>query len=151
MNVSEILDRIDVVLKEERERTKEKGDAGKSAVIEIVSLSMQFVLSMVKAPFIFISRYFKNEIINSLKKDSKLLAVVFSMLVVLLVFFFVFWLFVSASVGIYFYENGSTMFASIMYSIAFQVSSSIVVALVAYISFRNVKSFKLMNSLFKGK
>ena len=86
-----------------------------------------------------------------MKKDSKLLAIIFSMLIVLLVFFFVFWLFVSASVGIYFYENGSTMFASIMYSIAFQAGSSLIVVLVAYISFRKVKSIKLMNSLFKGE
>jgi magnesium-transporting ATPase (P-type) len=149
MDTIKILDRIEEILKEEGERKVEQGDEVKSTLREFVSLILQFVLSMVKAPFLFISRYLKNEIINSLKKDSKLLAAIFSMLVVLLVFFFVFWLFVSASVGIYFYENGSTMFTSIMYSIAFQAGSSLIIVLVAYISFRKVKSIKLMKSLFK--
>ena len=151
MDTIKILDRIEEILKEEGERKVEQGDEVKSTLREFVSLILQFVLSMVKAPFLFISRYLKNEIINSLKKDSKLLAAIFSMLVVLLVFFFVFWLFVSASVGIYFYESGSTMFVSIMYSIAFQAGSSIFVALVAYVLFRNVKSIRLINSMFKGK
>ncbi len=151
MEVIKILDRIEEILKEEGKRKEEQGDADKSALRELVSLILQFVLSLVKAPFNFVSRYIRNEIINSLKKDSKLLAMIFSMLVVLLVFFFVFWLFVSASVGIYFYENGSTMFTSIMYSIAFQVGSSIIVVFVTYISFKNIKSAKLINSLFKGK
>ncbi len=151
MEVIKILDRIEEILKEEGNRKEEQVDAGKSALRELVSLILQFVLSMVKMPFNFISRYIKNEILNSMKKDSKLLAIIFAMLVILLVFFFVFWLFVSASVGIYFYENGSTIFASIMYSIAFQAGSSIIVVLIAYISFRNVKSIKLMKSLFKGE
>jgi magnesium-transporting ATPase (P-type) len=151
MEVLKILDRIEEILKEESNRAEEQADSGKSALRELVSLILQFVLSLIKAPFNFVSRYIKNEILNSMKKDSKLLAIIFSMLIVLLVFFFVFWLFVSASVGIYFYENGSTMFASIMYSIAFQAGSSLIVVLVAYISFRKVKSIKLMNSLFKGE
>ena len=50
MEVIKILDRIEEILKEEGNRKEEQVDAGKSALRELVSLILQFVLSMVKMP-----------------------------------------------------------------------------------------------------
>ena len=116
---------------------------------DVFYLGIQFIINIVKNPFELVSKYLKEEIIPSLKKDAGLYMLIMSIIVALFVFFFVVWLFISAAVGIYFYEEGSTLFISIIYSIIFQVISSLLGVLLIYIAFKNLKSLKVLKELKK--
>ena len=149
MELKEILDRIDEILDREKKQINE--DEGENAPLnflkEIVILLFQFLVTVVKAPFRFVAGYVKKELLAAVKKDSKLMAVISAMLIVLLVFFLVFWFSLSAAVGIYFYEEGNTLFVSALYSLAFQVVSSVLIGLIAYVSFRRLKTFRIYKSI----
>jgi magnesium-transporting ATPase (P-type) len=149
MELNEILDRIDEIL--DREKKLIKGEQDENAPLsfmkEVVILLFQFLITVVKTPFRFVAGYVKKELLAAIKKDSKLMAVISAMLIVLLVFFLVFWFSLSAAVGIYFYEEGNTLFVSALYSLAFQVLSSVLTGLTAYVSFRRLKTFKIYKSI----
>ncbi len=152
MKTYQILDRIEEILEREKEALKEEDPkTTKGVVVELVYLVLQFILNLVKAPFKFIAGYVKNELVTALKKDSGLMAVISVMVVVLFVFFLIFWLSVSVAVGVYFYENGNTLFVSVLYSIAFQTLSSLLALLIAYISMRRMKTFKIFRSITRKR
>ncbi len=152
MDTFKILDRIEEILEKEKDALKEEDPkTSKGVVMELVYLVLQFILNLIKAPFRFVAGYVKKEIVSAVKKDAGLMAVISAMIIVLFVFFLIFWFSVSVAVGAYFYENGNTLFVSILYSIAFQILSSLFVALVAYISVRSLKTFKIFRSLKQNK
>jgi len=152
LDTFKILDRIEEILEKEKDALKEEDPkTSKGVVMELVYLVLQFILNLIKAPFRFVAGYVKKEIVSAVKKDAGLMAVISAMIIVLFVFFLIFWFSVSVAVGAYFYENGNTLFVSILYSIAFQILSSLFVALVAYISVRSLKTFKIFRSLKQNK
>ena len=152
MDTFKILDRIEEILEKEKDALKEEDPkTSKGVVMELVYLVLQFILNLIKAPFRFVAGYVKKEIVSAVKKDAGLMAVISAMIIVLFVFFLIFWFSVSVAVGAYFYENGNTLFVSILYSIAFQILSLLFVALVAYISVRSLKTFKIFRSLKQNK
>jgi len=151
MELSEILDRLEELLNRERARLKEvKDEAVENSgdfLKEVVILVFQFLIVVAKAPFRFAAGYIKKELFSAVKKDSKLMAVIGAMLLVLLVFFVVFWLSLSVAVGSYFYEKGNTLFVSALYSLVFQLVSSLIILMIAYFSFRKLKSFRIFRSI----
>lgn len=153
MEPAEILTRIEEILAKEKEALKsdEKEQSSGDMLKEIFLLLFQFVISLLKAPFRFVAGYVKNELVSAVKKDSKLMAFISAMLMVLLIFFFVLWISISVAVGAYFYDNGSTVFVSVLYSIGFQTISFLLVALLAYLFFRNLKTLKIYKSLTKNR
>jgi len=152
METNQILDRIEEILEKEKEVLKEEDPkTAKGVAMELVYLVLQFILNLIKAPFRFVAGYVKNEIVSAVKKDAGLMAVISVMIMVLFVFFLIFWLSVSVAVGAYFYENGNTLLISILYSIAFQILSSLLAGLIAYISVRSLRTFKLFRSVSGSK
>jgi hypothetical protein len=151
MELTEILDRLERLLTVESDRLKnDKEDAGYAGFVkEALILVFQLLITLLKTPFRFVAGYVKNEVFYAVKRDSRLMAVIAVMLLVLLVFFVVFWMSLSVAAGVYFYEKGNTLFVSVLYSLVFQFISSIITALIAYFSFRKLKSFKVYKSILR--
>ena len=118
---------------------------------EITYLVLQIFLNVLKAPFKIVAKFLKDEIIIVVKKDAKLYALIFGIMGVLFVFFSITWLFISAAVGVYFYEQGHTILISIIYSIGFQIVSFILIGLIGLISSKKLKSFKTLKTLSNSK
>jgi len=59
-------------------------------------------------------------------------------------------LFIAVGVGVYFYDHGLPVFTSILYSIVFQLISFIVIAILAYISMKSIKSLRLLVEISKN-
>jgi membrane-associated HD superfamily phosphohydrolase len=159
MKSKDILNRIEDIIdnrirefddhsSENEEDTKNKTD--KNSFKEILYLLLQIVLNLLKTPFKIIALYVKNEIIDTVKKDAKIYALLMAIMVILFVFFSVIWLFISVAIGVYFYEQGYTIFTSIIYSIGFQILSFILIALVGLFSSKRLKSFTMMKKLTKS-
>ena len=68
---------------------------------------------------------------------------------VMFVFFSVLWLFISVAVGVYFYNKGIPVLTSILYSVAFQLVSFFLIAIVTFISIKSIKSLKLLVEISK--
>jgi hypothetical protein len=151
MELTEILDRLERLLTVESDRLKnDKEDVGYAGFVkEALILVFQLLITLLKPPFRFVAGYVKNEVFYAVKRDSRLMAVIAVMLLVLLVFFVVFWMSLSVAAGVYFYEKGNTLFVSVLYSLVFQFISSIITALIAYFSFRKLKSFKVYKSILR--
>jgi len=151
MELTEILDRLEGLLTVESDRLKnDKEDIGYAGFVkEALILVFQLLIALLKTPFRFVAGYVKNEVFYAVKRDSRLMAVIAVMLLVLLVFFVVFWMSLSVAAGVYFYEKGNTLFVSVLYSLVFQFVSSIITALIAYFSFRKLKSFKVYKSILR--
>ena len=150
MKTSEIIDRLEDAIDSKITNT-EISELEKGEIIpkDVFYLSIQFILNIVKNPFEFISKYLKEEIIPYIKKDAGLYMLIMSIVVVLFVFFSVIWLFVSIAVGAYFYEHGNTLFISIIYSIIFQIVSSITALLIIYVASKNLESLKILKKFSK--
>jgi len=153
MELTEILERLEYLLAKEKEETSDGGNEKSSAgfLKEMLLLLFQFVIALVKVPLGIVGGYIKNEIVSAVKKDSKLMAVISAMLVVLLIFFFVFYMSLSVAVGVYFYEKENTLFVSVLYSLVFQVFSSLIIGLIAYFSYRNLNVLKVYKSIVRKR
>lgn len=154
MEVLEILDRIEAIIKDQNKQSVESSQHSgseektkESNIKTVTNLLLSFLLSILKAPFQLIAKYLKNEIITTVKKDARLYALVMGLMGVMFVFFVVLWLFISVAVGVYFYESGNTILVAIIYSIGFQLISFIFVALIAFFASRNIKSLKMLKSM----
>ncbi len=154
MEIIEILDKIEKIIKTENSELvteEEKSDKqtpdSKNSAKDIIYLVLHFFLNIIKAPFDLIAKYLKNEIVNAIKKDAKLYALIMGIMGVMFVFFSVLWLFISVAIGVYYFENGSTLLTSIMYSIGFQIISFVIIGLVAYIASTQIKSLKMLKKL----
>lgn len=154
MEVLEILDRIEAIIKDQNKQSVESSQHSgseektkESNIKTVTNLLLSFLLSILKAPFQLIAKYLKNEIITTVKKDARLYALVMGLMGVMFVFFVVLWLFISVAVGVYFYESGNTILVAIIYSIGFQLISFVLVALIAFFASRNIKSLKMLKSM----
>jgi len=154
MEILEILDKIENIIKTENSELvtdEEKSDKqtpdNKNSAKDIMYLVLHFFLNIIKAPFDLIAKYLKNEIINAIKKDTKLYALIMGIMGVMFVFFSVLWLFISVAIGVYYFENGDSLLNSIMYSIGFQLISFIIVGLIAFIASTQIKSLKMLKKM----
>jgi len=154
MEIIEILDKIENIIKTENSELvteEEKSDKqtaeNKDSAKDIMYLVLHFFLNIIKAPFDLIAKYLKNEIINAIKKDTKLYALIMGIMGVMFVFFSVLWLFISVAIGVYYFENGKSILISIMYSIGFQLVSFIIVGLIAFIASTQIKSLKMLKKV----
>ena len=84
------------------------------------------------------------------KKDAKIYAFILGIMGVLFIFFSVMWLFVSVAVGVYFYDNGQSILFSIIYSIAFQLISFILLAALALFASQKLNTLKVLKQLNKA-
>ncbi len=150
MDTIDILDRIEEIIKN-NELSPDENDEKKSQnpVKEFVYLILSFFINILKTPFKLVAKYITNELVKAVKKDAKLYAFIMGLMGVMFVFFSVLWLFISFAVGIYFYDKGNTIFISVLYSIAFQIISFIVVAIIAIIAMKSIKSLKLLVEISK--
>jgi hypothetical protein len=150
MKSQEILDKIERIIDNKIDDSdKVKTNSDKNIVEDIAYLTLQFFLNIVKAPFNAVTKYFKNEIIISIKKDARLYAFVMGIMGVLFVFFSVIWLFISVAAGVYFYEQGYSILISIVYSILFQIISFFLVSLIAFFASKKLKSLKTIRKISK--
>jgi hypothetical protein len=152
MDIPEILDKIEGILKSESLKSDEnkletESQPNKNSANNLIYLVFHFLLNILKAPFNLFAKYLKDEIISAIKKDAKLYALIMGMMGVLFVFFSVLWLFVAVVVGVYFHEKGHSILMSIVYSIGFQIICFIFVALIAFVSSRKIKSLKMISNM----
>ena len=158
MKSKDILNRIENLINDKFSNSdKSKIDAeieienksDKTEFKEILYLLMQLFLNVLKAPFKIVAKYLRDEIIIAVKKDAKLYMLIMGIMGVLFVFFSVIWLFISVAVGVYYYDNGHTIFISIIYSIGFQLISFILITLIALLASSKLKSLKILKKLNK--
>ena len=154
MEIIEILDKIESIIKTENSELNTEGEKSdkqtpdsQNSAKDIMYLVLHFFLNIIKAPFDLIAKYLKNEIINAIKKDTKLYALIMGIMGVMFVFFSVLWLFISVAIGVYYFENGKSILISIMYSIGFQLISFIIVGLIAFIASTQIKSLKMLKKI----
>jgi hypothetical protein len=151
MEINEIISRIESIIKSEDQKSSPKEDEQQGEVTngikDIFILLLNFLLSIIKAPFDLIAKYLKNEIITAIKKDTKLYALIMGIMGVMFVFFSVLWLFISVAIGVYYFENGYSILTSILYSIVFQLISFTIVGLVAFIASTQIKSLKMLKKM----
>jgi len=151
MEINEIIDRIESIIKSETHAPSNKEDEQQAntnnGVKDVFLLLLNFLLSIIKAPFDLIAKYLKNEIISAIKKDTKLYALIMGIMGIMFVFFSVLWLFISVAIGVYHFENGNSILTSIMYSITFQLISFIIVGLIAFIASTRIKSLKMLKKI----
>jgi hypothetical protein len=157
MELPEILDKLEEIIKERESESTEENEieqeepSARSTLKELVLLIFSFLLNIIKAPYRVVARYLKNEIVLAIKKDAKLYGAILAMFGILFLLFTVLWLFISIAVGAYFYDRGESLFISVMYSLGFQAACIVLVALIAFISSRNIRSIKLIKSLAKSR
>ncbi len=108
-------------------------------------------MNILKTPFIIIAKFLRDELVDSIKNDVKIYALIIGIMGVLFVFFSVIWLFISVAVGVYFYDKGYSLQLSIIYSIGFQAVCFLLIGLIALIASRNLKSFKILKKIKKYK
>jgi hypothetical protein len=151
MEINEIISRIESIIKSEDQKSSPKEDEQQGEVTngikDIFILLLNFLLSIIKAPFDLIAKYLKNEIITAIKKDTKLYALIMGIMGVMFVLFSVLWLFISVAIGVYYFENGYSILTSILYSIVFQLISFTIVGLVAFIASTQIKSLKMLKKM----
>jgi len=150
--IHEVLDKIEKIIKNDNPEPDEgKTDSGDQpsshSTKDIIYLIIDFFLNTLKAPFKIIAKYLRNEIVEAVKKDAKLYALIMGIMGVLFVFFSVIWLFISVAVGVYFYEKGNSILISIVYSILFQLISFILVSLIALLASKKTESLKMLNNI----
>ncbi len=155
METKEIIERLEDILNS-KEDTSEANQAGNEkfdnkAIMNILYLILHFVLNILKTPFIIIAKFLKDELVDSIKNDAKIYALIMGIMGVLFVFFSVIWLFISVAVGFYFYDKGYSLLLSIIYSIGFQTICFLLIGLIALIVSRNLKSFKILKKIEKYK
>ena len=124
-----------------------ENNASRTGFKEISYLLMQLFLNILKTPFKLVANYLKEEIILAMKKDLRLYMLILGLMGVLFVFFSVIWLFMAVAVGVYFYDKGFTLFISIIYSIGVQVTSFILVSLLAFLISKQLRSLKILKKL----
>ena len=152
MKTKEIFRRIEEILSHEVKNTSSQevdteNNSTQNRFKEVGFLTLQIFLNILKAPFNIIAKYLRDEILNTIKKDAKIFALIFGIMIVLFVFFSVIWLFISFAVGLYFYENGYSLFISIIFSIIFQIISFILIALSALFASKKIKTVKVLKQL----
>ncbi len=140
--INKIEEVVEGINKPTNNKLKDEGE--QSSVIDFIKLLLGLTLDIFKLPLKFLSNIIKNEIVSAIRKDAKLYTLLMGIMGVLFVFFSVIWLFISIAVGAYFYENGSSLFISISFSILFQIISFIIVLLIAYIASKNITSLKML-------
>jgi len=158
MNSTDILNRIEKLINNminkvdnlEIEGESEIGNkSNKTGLKEIFSLLIQLFLNILKMPFKIVATYLKGEIIMAVKKDIRLYMLIIGLIGILFVFFSVIWLFISVAVGVYFYDKGNTIFFSIIYSIAIQVISFILISLIVLMMSKKLRFLKILKKFNK--
>jgi len=151
MNFDDYMNRIEKMVRNINQPSfsneSEKNNSTNDSLKELVSLLITFFMDIIKFPLKVIANIIRKEIIYTIRKDAKLYALIMGLMVVLFIFFSVLWLFVSTAVGVYFYENGSSILKSIMYSVLFQMVSFIILGTVAYIASGKIESLKMLKKL----
>ena len=120
----------------------------KNTFKEIGYLLLNIFLNLLKTPFKIITKFLRDEIVIAAKKDAKLYILILVLIGVLFVFFSVIWLFISVAIAVYFYDQGYSVFISIIWSIGFQIISFIVISLIGVVLSKKLKSFKIIKTLF---
>ncbi len=150
MEIDEILNKIESIVNDKTlnfSDNKSEKQTNNNSAKEMFYLILRFILSVIKAPFTLIAKYLKNEIVHAVKKDAKLYTLIIGMMGMLFIFFTVLWLFISVAVGVYYFENGNSIFVSALYSIAFQLTISIIVGIAAFILSTRIKSLNMLKQL----
>ena len=151
MNFEDYMNRIEKMVgninQPSSSNESEKNNSTNDSLKELVNLLITFFIDIIKFPLKIIANIIRKEIIYTIRKDAKLYTLIMGLMVVLFIFFSVIWLFVSTAVGVYFYENGSSILASIMYSVLFQLGSFIILGIVVYIASGKIESLKMLKKL----
>lgn len=116
----------------------------KGPIKAIFDLIISFFMSVIKSPFQLIHEIIKKEIIALIRKEIKLYFLVIVLLGILLTIFIVFWVSISLAVGVFFREDGASLFTSILYVIAFQLVIFTIISIVFYRISRKIKSLKFL-------
>jgi len=156
MKPKEILDKIENLIENKlsqsnKVKTELEEISNNRIIKDLFLLITQFFLSIIKSPFKTISMFLKNEIIIAMKKDGKLYALIFGIMITLFVFLSILWLFISIAVGAYFFERGHSIFSSTMYSIGFQFICILTISIIALFATKGLKSFKLFKRISNYK
>jgi len=141
MKSEEITNAINSLINEDPKEVKSKDD--------FIYSALQILLSIIKTPFVYLSTILKKEVLKAIKKDLKMLVIIGGVFAALMLFLLVLWFSVSLLIGAYFYDNGYSLFSSVLFSIAFQIACILLVSLIAYIASKQLKSAKVLKKVSK--
>jgi len=149
MKTDDILDRVEVIVNQELERSKpltsdSEGDTEKKSVYEALNLLLLYVVRTVKTPIKIVSKFIKEEILPSMEKDFKLYLLIMGSVMLLALFFGVIWVSIAIAVGVFFFDIGYSVLESVLFSLGFQVLSFLLLSLIAFIASKNIKSLQLL-------
>ena len=149
MKTDDILDRVEVIVNQELERSKllvsdSEGSTEKKSVYEVLNLLLLYVVRTVKTPLKLVSKFIKEEILPSMEKDFKLYLLIMGSLMLLVLFFGVIWISISITVGVFFFDSGYSVLDSVLFSLGFQFLSFLILSLVAFVASRNIKSLQML-------
>jgi hypothetical protein len=149
MKTDDILDRVEVIVNQELERSKpltrdSEDDTEKKSVFEALNLLLLYVVRTVKTPIKIVSKFIKEEILPSMEKDFKLYLLIMGSVMLLALFFGVIWVSIAIAVGVFFFDIGYSVLESVLFSLGFQVLSFLLLSLIAFIASKNIKSLQLL-------
>jgi len=144
MTLKETVDKIEEILQNEIKTSK---DNWSNTAKELLLLISHFVIRLFKIPLRFIEKGVKKKLIAMIKKDAKMYVLITGIFMFIFVIFFVLWVSIAMAIGVYFREQGNSYFVAIMYSILFQILTIPVIWKIAYISFKNLQSVKMMKEI----
>ena len=114
---------------------------------DFIKKSILFLLNIIKTPFEYLTRISKKEILKAIKKDIKLLVLIGLIIGALAIFILILWFSISVLIGTYFYEQGYSLFNSVLFSVLFQITCVIAVLLIAFIASKQLKSYKIIKKV----
>ena len=156
MKAEQLLEKIEKIIEEnelklnsEANDISDKEKVKKNPFARVLLLVVSYFLEILRSPFKLVATYLKNELVGAVKKDMILYMLMGLLMGILFVFFSVIWLTISILIGVYYFDNGATIFNSILYSFGWQSSFFILISLIAFIAMQNMESMKMMKKIAK--
>lgn len=156
MKAEDLLEKIEKIIEENElkldsktEVLSDKEKVNRNPFARVLLLVTSYILEILRSPFKLVATYLKNELISAVKKDMVLYMLMGLLMGILFVFFSVIWLTISILIGVYYFENGATIFNSILYSFGYQSAFFMLISLIAFIAMQNMESMKMMKKIAK--
>lgn len=153
MKTEKLLEKIEELIKEsdssgmKNDESTVNQNSSNNVFARITLMITSFFLDVLRSPFKILASYLKNELIDAVKKDAILYALMGFLMGVLFIFFSVLWLTISIFIGVYYFNIGESILNSILYSLGYQSLFFVLISLIAFIAMKNINSIKVLRKL----
>jgi len=107
------------------------------------------IINYLKTPIKIMAQILIKEIIQVIKKDAKLYFLAANLMVVIYIMVFIFWLFISITLGYYLYHTQCSTFYALLYVLLFQLLSIVAVLFFIMHVIKKIKSIKILKKIIK--